>query len=269
MFKRFTPPAHALRLLVAVLCLGTVLAGCASKEDRDSRSGSAELYEKARKAMDSGNYGNAIRYYEFLGARFPFSNETKQSQLDLIYCYYKDGQTESAVDAATTFERENPTHPRVDYALYMRGLAYFSGQHSWYHKLFNANLADRPPRNVQESFSALSQLVQRFPQSPYAEDARQRMVFLRNRLAEYENYVARYYLKRDAWLAAANRARYAVEQFEGSPAVAESLEIMVIAYERLGMTDVAENTRQVLAASYPERMAAVEKAERGPWYRFW
>ena len=245
------------------------LSGCSGKEERDAKSGSAETYERGLKAMRDGNYANAIKYYEALEARFPFSNETKQAQLDLIYCYYRDRQIEATVDAATTFERENPTHPRVDYALYMRGLAYFSGEHSWYHRLFRVDLSERPPKNVQESFSALSQLVQRFPASVYAPDARQRMVFLRNRLAQYELHVARYYMKRGAWLAAANRAKFAVEQYDGAPAVAESLGIMAECYDHLGMQDLAEDTRHVLAASYPENASQVAKETRTPWYQFW
>ncbi|MEO8445821.1 MAG: outer membrane protein assembly factor BamD, partial [Gammaproteobacteria bacterium] len=244
--------------------LGGAVAGCSSKakDERDTKSGTSELYQRGHKAMESGNFSNAIKFYESLEARFPFSNETKQAQLDLIYCYYKDRQIEAAVDAATTFERENPTHPRVDYALYMRGLAYFSGQHSWYHRLFNVDLSERPPKNVQESFSVFSQLVQRFPASAYAADARQRMVFLRNRLADYELHVARYYMKRGAWLAAANRARYAVEQYEGAPAVPGALAIMVQAYDQLGMAEPAEDARRVLAASYPNSLKQLAREEK-------
>jgi len=257
-------------LLVATLLVAMgVLSGCAGKEEKDLKSGVADLYERGHKSMESGNFSNAIRYFEALEARFPFSNETKQAQLDLIYCYYKDRQIEATVDAATTFERENPTHPRVDYALYMRGLAYFSGEHSWYHRLFNADLARRPPKNVQESFSVFAQLVQRFPNSAYAADARQRMVFLRNRLADYEIYVARYYMKRGAWLAAANRAKYVVEQYSGAPAGAAALRIMVQAYGELGMTELADETRAVLAASYPEGLPKLAREEKRPWYRFW
>ena len=258
-------------LLVATLlvALAGLLSGCASKEEKDLKSGVADLYERGHKSMVAGNFSNAIRYFEALEARFPFSNETKQAQLDLIYCYYKDRQIEATVDAATTFERENPTHPRVDYALYMRGLAYFSGEHSWYHRLFNADLAQRPPKNVQESFSVFAQLVQRFPNSAYAADARQRMVFLRNRLADYELYVARYYMKRGAWLAAANRAKYVVEQYSGAPAGTEALQIMVQAYGELGMTELADETRAVLAASYPEGLPKLAREEERPWYRFW
>ena len=249
--------------------LVVVLAGCSAREERDLTSGAAELYDRGAKSMQSGNFGNAIRYFEGLEARYPFSNETKQAQLDLIYCYYRDRQIEATVDAATTFERENPTHPRVDYALYMRGLAYFSGEHAWFHRLFNVDLAQRPPKNVQESFSVFSQLVQRFPSSAYAADARQRMVFLRNRLAEYELYVSRYYMSRGAWLAVVNRSRYVIENYDGSPAVGEALGNLVIAYDKLGMNELAEEARQVLAATSPEGLRQLAKEEKTPWYKFW
>jgi outer membrane protein assembly factor BamD len=267
-----TPRHSTSSLLLATIVLallGGLVGGCTGKGDKDLQSGVADLYERGAKSMQSGNFSNAIRYFEALEARFPFSNETKQAQLDLIYCYYKDRQIEATVDAATTFERENPTHPRVDYALYMRGLAYFSGEHSWYHKLFNVDLARRPPKNVQESFSVFSQLVQRFPDSAYALDARQRMVFLRNRLADYEIYVARYYMERGAWLAAANRAKFVIEQYDGSPAGGEALSIMVQAYSNLGMTQLADDARTVLAASYPEGLQQLAREESRPWYKFW
>jgi outer membrane protein assembly factor BamD len=151
----------------------------------------------------------------------------------------------------------------------MRGLAYFSGEHSWYHRLFDVDLTMRPPKNGQESFSVLSQMIQRFPDSIYTADARQRMIFLRNRLADYELHVARYYMKRGAWLAAANRARYSIEHYDGAPAVAESLGIMVQAYDRLGMTDLADDARRVLAASYPENVPRVAREAKNPWYKFW
>ena len=142
-------------IALAALLTGS-LSGCFWRKDERGRSpASSELYERAHKSMNTGNFRNAIQYYEGLEARFPFSNQSKQAQLDLIYCYYNDRQIEATVDAATTFERENPTHPRVDYALYMRGLAYFSGESSWYHRWFNVDLSKRPPKNLQESFSAL------------------------------------------------------------------------------------------------------------------
>lgn len=263
------PNARRIRAAALALACAAALAGCAGDNERDMKSGAEQIYEKARSAMDGGNYRNAIAYYEALEARFPFSNQAKQAQLDLIYAYYKNGERESAIDAANQFERENPTHPRVDYALYMRGLATFQGQSNWFYRVLRVDLARRPPDRARESFSAFSQLLQRFPNSVYAPDARQRMVFLRNRLAEHENYVARYYYARGAWLAALNRAKFAMESYDGAPAVAESLRIMIDCYRELGMTDLAEGTRAVLADSFPQAATAQAKAEERPWYRFW
>lgn len=209
--------------------------------------------------MRSGNYRNAINYLEALEARFPFSNESKQAQLDLIFVYYRNGERESAIDAAIQFERENPTHPAVDYALYMRGLANFKGQRNFIDRTLRQDLSKRPPVLARESFSAFSRLVQRYPNSKYAPDAHQRMIFLRNRLAEHQNHVADYYIRRGAYVAALNRAKFAMESFDGSPGVSQSLVIMITAYEKLGMRDLADDTRRVLEVNFPE--TAAKKAE--------
>jgi len=264
---RFCPAARSVRTLVAVLVLA--LAGCAGNSERELHSGAEQVFAKARAAMESGNYRNAITYYEALEARYPFSNQAKQAQIDLIYVYYKNSERESAIDAAMQFERENPTHPRVDYALYMRGLANFRGQHGTMHKLLNVDVARRPPEGAREAFSAFSQLLQRYPSSPYAADARQRMIFLRNRLAAHENYVARYYLDRGAYVAALNRAQYAMQTFDGAPQVAESLRIIIAAYSAIGMEDLAEGARRVLAENFPDEALEQRKEEDKPWYRIW
>ena len=257
---------HSHSLLVALVVVITAgIAGC-GKNDRDVVSGADELFERGNKSMNGGNFRNAIAYFEGLEARYPFSNQAKQAQLNLIYTYYKNGQPEAAVDSAIQFERENPTHPRVDYALYMQGLAKFSGQHTGMHRLFRFDLSKRPPVNARESFSAFSRLVQRYPDSRYSPDARQRMVFLRNRLAKHLNHVANYYYRRGAYAAALNRAKFSMETFDGAPAVADSLFIMIGSYEQLGMRDLAESTRLVLEENYPD--AAQPKEVKKKWFYF-
>ena len=248
---------------LALLCLAVTLSlsGC-GKNQRDARSGADELYERAAKSLGNGNFRNSIGYYEALVARYPFSNQAKQAQLDLIYAYYKNGDPDSSIEAALQFERENPRHPRVDYALYMRGLAQFKGEKNFAHRFMRMDLAKRPPVDATESFSAFSQLLTRYPLSEYAEDARQRMIFLRNRLADHENYVAGYYMKRGAYIAALNRAKYVMETYDGAPAVAESLDIMVEAYEKLGMQDLAASTRSVLRENYPDRPSGREPEKK-------
>ena len=254
-----TAPLTQTRRLLLLGLIGCVLALGACGGDRKNRDLAAtldELYQRGTKSMNSGNYRNAIQYFETLTARFPFANQAKQAQLDLIYCYYRNGDKDLAIDAALQFERENPTHPRVDYALYMRGLAQFSGEHNRFHRLFRLDLAKRPPVDARESFSAFSQLVKRFPDSAYAADARQRMIFLRNRLADHEIHVARYYMRRGAYVAALNRAKYVMVNYDGAPAVADALDVIVYAYDKLGMRDLAAQTRSVLQENYPDRPSA-------------
>ena len=223
-------------LTTAALLLG--LAGCGNKTQE--QVGSAErLYEMAKRAADNNNYRDAITYYEQLEARFPFSNPARQGQLDLMYAYYKNREPESAIDQADQFIRENPAHPRVDYAYYIKGLVQFERNPNFLERWFNADLSERPPIDARKSFQAFQTLLQRFPNSEYAEDARQRMIFLRNRLANYEVHVAQYYLKRGAYVGAINRAKYAIENYDGAPQIRTALQIMAESYRKLGLTDLA------------------------------
>ena len=256
-------------IFITILCL-MVLLGCSRGEERDLRSTAEVVYEKAKNSMDGENYRNAANYLEILTSSFPFSNQAKQAQLDLIYAYYRSADFESAIDEAKQFEKENPTHPRVDYALYMRGLSLFEGQHTFFHKLFNVDLTKRPLAKTEESFSVFAQLVRRFPNSPYIDDAKQRMVFLRNRLAEYENHVARHYMERKAYVAAINRAKYCIEQYNETPAAIESLKIIADSYEKLGMTDLAESAQQIYFANVPVTdIDSFVLEDQKPWYKFW
>jgi outer membrane protein assembly factor BamD len=148
--------------------------------------------------------------------------------------------------------RENPTHPRVDYALYVKGLTYFEQDPGILERLFRRTTQNRPPADAELSFSTFSRLVERYPASPYAADSRQRMIFLKNRLAAYENSVATYYIKRGAFVAAAKRARTALEEYQGADSGAESLQILVQAYDALGMTELAADARKVLRENFPD-----------------
>lgn len=224
-----------------------MLAGCAGKDMNDELVRDvARAYEKAQSSMENGNYRSAIQIFEMLRARFPFSDISKQIQLELMYAYYMSGQQEQAIDIADQFLRENPTHPRVDYALYIQGLAYFEKDPGFLERVFRKSTAGRPPRDADLAFSLFSRLVQRYPASEYADDAHQRMVYLKNRLADYENSVARYYMKIGAYVAALNRAKGSLENYNGAQGNHDSLEIMIEAYEGLGMHQLAEDTRRVL-----------------------
>jgi outer membrane protein assembly factor BamD len=264
------------RCLLPVLLAITLLAtgGCKTfgwGDDDDIAQGSPEqIFRDARQAIRAGNYGAAVQRYELLEARYPFSEQAKQGQLDLIYAYYKARAGESAVDQADQFLRENPAHPRVDYAHYIKGLVYFESGANWLENIFRADINKRPPQEARKSFQSFQTLLQQYPKSPYAADARQRMVYLRNRLADYEVSVARYYMKRGAYVGAANRARGVVESYDGAPAVADALEIMAKAYRKRGMNDLAKVADQVrLANVLPDDAAPDERNSDSPWWKFW
>lgn len=247
--------AHRSRPILTALVLvatGANLSGCGSwwgRDDKDSAGAPDQIYSDAAKDLRAGNYKGAGEKLELLEARYPFSNAAKQGQLDLVYAYYRNYELESAVDQADQFIRENPTHPRVDYAYYMRGLIYFESGANWLERVFRADVTQRPPGEARKSLQALQLMLQQFPRSPYAADARQRVVYLRNRLADYELAVARYYIKRGAYIGAVNRAREVIATYDGSPAALEALQIMSTGYKQLGMADLAKMADTVYATN--------------------
>ncbi|HEY5643824.1 MAG TPA: outer membrane protein assembly factor BamD [Woeseiaceae bacterium] len=250
MHRSIFSPASLRFALLAVLA--TVLVGCGGNDEVQSEvQNITDAYETAKTAIARGNYRRGIQIFEAIQARYPFSDLSRQIQLELVYAYYKSGQQEQAVEAADTFIRENPIHPRVDYALYIKGLAYFEGDPAFLERWFKKDISQRPPKDVELAYASLRRLVERYPASQYAPDAEQRMVFIKNRLADYENHVADYYLRRGAYVAAINRAKAALEQFNGAEGNALSLQIMAEAYDQLGMTDLATDTRRVLATNFP------------------
>jgi outer membrane protein assembly factor BamD len=234
------------------------LCGCGRRDNVVEDQGPELLYQRGYDAMEGSNFAGAIQYFNALEARYPFSPETRQAQLDLIYLYYRSLQPEAAIAAAEEFERENPTHERLDYCLYMRGLVYFDQAPNIIEKLLRVDLSLRPPKDTLRSFSAFQELIRRFPNSEYVPDARQRMVYLRNRLADYENHVADYYIRRGAFVAAINRAKYALEHYPEAPQLEKTLQILVVAYERLGMTDLAADTRRVLRQTFGDAAATAQ-----------
>lgn len=249
-FARSSPIVHRLSALLALLAVALV-AGCAGNEELDEVGNLNEAYETAKQSIARGNFQRGIQVFEAIQARYPFSDLSRQVQLELMYAYYKSGQPERAIDAADTFIRENPIHPRVDYALYIKALAYFEGDPGFLERWFNRDLTKRPPEGVDQAYSTLRRLVERYPASPYAEDAHQRMVFIKNRLAAYENHVADYYLRRGAYVAAVRRAKEALEQYNGADGNAESLKILAEAYDKLGMDDLADDARRILQENFP------------------
>ncbi|MEN7343727.1 MAG: outer membrane protein assembly factor BamD [Pseudomonadota bacterium] len=238
---------------VTALTLAILMSACSSGPETQAPIGSADsIYDRAKRSMNNGNFREAIFVFEQLESRYPFSAVGKQSQIDLIYCYYKSGSKEQAIDAADQFMRENPTHPRVDYALYIKGLSYFDKPPGPLDGLFKVDRAERPPNDSRRAFSVFRQLVERYPASNYSDDAVQRMVYIKDKLARYENNVADYYLRLGAYIASLNRAKRTLQTYDGTAANEESLRIMIKSYEGLGLEDLAASTRDVLIANFPD-----------------
>ncbi len=249
---------HSVRIMgkarsTLLLAAFTLLCACAGNDEQQTEIQSlTSAYENAKEAIGRSNYRRGIQIFEAIQARYPFSDLSRQIQLELMYAYYKTGLKEQAIDAADTFMRENPIHERIDYALYIRGLSYFESEAGFIERRFKKDITERPPKDVTLAYSSLRRLVERYPASEYAPDAQQRMLFLRNRLAAYENHVADYYLRRGAYVAALNRAKNALEEYNGADTNARSLEIMADAYEKLGMQELAADARRVLTLNFPD-----------------
>jgi len=237
------------------LMLFLALNGCSSANkaiDKVPDKSAQALYADARAALDNGLYKKSIQLLSAIDSRFPFGPISHQVQLDLIYAYYKSGDSAQGIALADRFIKLNPTHPDLDYVYYMRGLIHIGMQSNLFQNLVGIDRTDRDPANAKAAFTDLRKIIDDYPHSKYAADARKRLIALKSQLAKYELSVANFYLKRDAWAAAANRGRYIVEYFEQSPEVEQALMIMVECYDKLKLPDLKRNTLQVLALNYPK-----------------
>ncbi|HEX7606367.1 MAG TPA: outer membrane protein assembly factor BamD [Usitatibacter sp.] len=258
---------------LAALLLACALAGCsffASKLDPKKDWQAADYYKAAKEQFDSQNWDAAIKTYDELEAKFPFGRFAQQAQIEVAYAYYKQGETAQSVTALEKFVKLHPNHPNVDYALYLKALCNFKEDLGPFSRLITQDLADRDPKAARESFEGFKDLVTRFPESRYAADSRERMAYLVEALARHEVRVARYYLSRGAYLAAANRAQDAIVRFPNSPTHRESLDIMVEAYDRMGMKELRDDSKRVLVKNFPEDpLGQSGKNRGGSWWKFW
>lgn len=244
-----------LQLAVAVPFLMT--AACAwmpfvGDDDEPEETSEQALYRLAQSGLRSGNYTQSITRLEQLEARFPFGRYAEQAQLELIYAHHMSRDFDAATQAADRFIRLHPQHANVDYAYYMKGLTALGRDRSGFARFKGNSAARRDVTNVKRAFADFSELVTRFPESEYAKDARQRMIHLRNLLAESEVNVALYYLSRDAYVAAANRARHVIEHYSRTPAAADALAVLIETNWKLGLADAAEDALRVLALNFPD-----------------
>ncbi|MBV1879776.1 MAG: outer membrane protein assembly factor BamD [Pseudomonadales bacterium] len=238
---------------IAITVSILLLTACANDEVApEIESTELKFYQAAQQSLRSSNFTDAVDRLQQLEARFPFGRFSDQSQLEIIYAYYKSQQPEAARAAADRFIRLHPQHPNIDYAYYLKGMASFEEDQNFLERFLPLNPATRDLGAANDSFADFSQLVLKFPDSQYAPDARQRMIYLKNLSAEFEVNVAKYYIRRGAYIAAANRGRYVFEHFQKTPSVPDALAVMIEAYSLLGMQDLASETLLVLSTNYPQ-----------------
>jgi len=233
-----------------------LLSSCASVPDSELSSVDADktarsLYAEAKSALEAGDYETAIQRLESLEARFPFGRYAQQAQLDIAYAYYKYDEPDSAVSAANRFIKLYPRHPKVDYAFYLKGVIKFNQGRSVFDSLDAQSAAKRDSGAARKAFQYFSDLIERFPESKYSEDAIERMVYLRNSLASNEIFAAKFNMKRGAYIAAVNRAKYVIQYFQRSPSVPDALEIMVLGYHKLRLHDLAHDALRILEFNFP------------------
>ena len=260
------------RILAFLMALG-LLAGCGLLPEQidETRNWSASrLYYAAKESLNDGNYTRAVQLFENLEARYPYGAYAQQAQLEVAYAYYKDNEVASAIAATERFIQLHPNHPHVDYAYYLRGLANFVEDRTLFARFGDKDMSDRDPKSAREAFEAFQQLVNRFPESRYAPDALARMKYLVNALASHEVHVANYYYKRGAHVAAANRAKYVLENYQQAPALEEALAIMAQSYDKLGLDDLRDDALRVLKRNFPnsDYLSGAQKGEKS-WWKFW
>ncbi len=260
--------------LMLLLCLAATLSACGGNKkkggiDQDLATQQLQdLYDKGKSALDRGNYAFAIEYYRALEANYPYGELTEQAKLDMLFAFDKTNQIEKAVEAADNFIKLYPTHKNVDYAYYMKGVASFEKKSGRIDRFIKGGAQTvRDPKPYRESQDAFKELVKRYPNSVYAKDAEQRIVYIRNALANRELHVAQFYFDNQTYVAAVNRCKTIIYQFETTPAVEGALILMEKSYVEMGLDDLAVSTRKVLDDNFPDNTQAPYKKKKGIFAR--
>jgi len=257
-------------LFVALMAL--TAAGCGLLPDvKDETAGwSAEqLYKNAHEAMLDGNYTRAVKLFDTLEARYPYGRYAQQAILEGAFANWRNGEQAAATAACDRFIRTYPNHPNVDYAYYLKGLVYFREDQGILGYVYELDLSERDPKQMRESFAAFKELLAKFPESRYAEDAQLRLRYLTNALGMFEVHVADYYYNRGAYVAAANRAQMSLVNHPRTPSNEMALDIMVRSYRKLGLTQLADDAQAILQKTYPNSVYLAANAPKKPWWKIW
>lgn len=257
-------------LISALLLNGCAIFGAPTELDETRGWQADRIYAAGQQKMLDKDYDKAINYFQKLESRFPHGVYATQAQLEIAYAHYKKQNQILALAAADRFIKLHPNHPNVDYAHYLRGLATFS-ERGIIQKYTAQEISDRDPKTLKLSFAAFKELTDRFPKSRYYKDATQRMLYLVNALAQHEMHVARFYMKRQAYVAAINRAKYVLEYYPHSTSVEEALVLIVSAYDHMQMDDLKQSTLRVLKTNYPQNPMVTGKVSEDEqvWWKFW
>lgn len=265
---------HSLALILLLTLTACGLFSPLPDENSASSSTPAkEIYAEAMEQMNDGQYEKAVKTFEKLQSRYPYGRYAQQAQLEIAYAYYKQKEPESAIAAADRFIKQYPNNPHVDYAHYLKGLINFNEDLGLLGGVVKQDLSERDPNAARDAFAAFKELVTRFPNSQYAPDSRLRMQYLVSALARYEIHVANYYLRRGAYVAAANRAKDVLADYPQTPATRDALQIMVQAYDAMGMKDLRDDAQRVLDLNTAKNAAAPAASHppqnEKPWWQFW
>ncbi len=234
-----------MKYMLATLVI-VALVGCSSSNNEQTEKPVIKLYEEATQKLQEGNYNSAITAFESLDNRYPYGSYSQQVQLSLIYAYYKTGEYALAMASIDRFLRLNPTHPDLDYVLYMRGLTNIGLDTNSFQNFFGINRDDRDPQFAKAAFSDFEHVLKNFPNSQYANDSKQRMIFLKNRLANYDLSIVKFYTKRQAYVAVINRVEQMLRYFPDVEATRQALPLMKNAYRQLKLDDLANKTAELI-----------------------
>ncbi len=267
--------AHGSRWLLLLLLASSVLGlgACASTGNTDITAtwSAAKLYREARDEMSAGAYDTATKYFEKLESRYPYGVLAQQALIEVAYGYYKQDERAQALAACNRFLKIYPNNPAVDYVLYLKGLINFYKNQTMFSAIADQSQYERDQRGAKESFEAFRELVTRFPHSKYAADARERMRYIVNSLGEYDSHVALFYYHRGAYVAAADRAQETLRDYPDTPATQLALGVLMDSYDKLGLTQLRDDTQRVLRLNYPDSPYLDGKLpqHRTPWWSLW
>lgn len=255
----------------AVLAALAACHGLPQKTDETAAWPDSQLYTEARNALNGRDWGKCWRYFDALQGRDPFGHFAQQAQLNVAYCQWKDENVDEADQAINRFIRLHPDHPDISYAYYLKGMIHFNDDLGFLGRFSGQDMSERDPQSLRIAYDAFKIVVDRYPNSKYAQDAAQRMRYLVNALASHEVHVADYYYRRGAYVAAADRAQLAIREFRNTPALEDALNIMILSYQKLNEKTLASDTRRILAATYPNSpylSGHTRLLEKKPWWQF-